>query len=128
MAVISIYAPTMSHPPKEIENLYADLGNIVTNIPKEDKISILGNLMHESVPITKHGKLLVDTDWGNVIAVACVFLLFALNTILLSVVPSSNKKKNINPHGCTQDQNTDIFLITSLCALVTSRMFTTFAQ
>ena len=43
MTVVSIYAPTMSHPPEEIEKFYADLGNIVANIPKDDKIAILGD-------------------------------------------------------------------------------------
>ena len=43
MTVIIIYAPILSHPPEEIEKFSDYLGNIVTNIPKEDKISILGD-------------------------------------------------------------------------------------
>ena len=43
MTLISVYAPTLSHPPEETEQFYSDLGGLVRRIPNEDKIVIMGD-------------------------------------------------------------------------------------
>ena len=43
LSLISVYAPTMDHPPEETEQFYSDLGELVRKIPKEDKIALMGD-------------------------------------------------------------------------------------
>ena len=43
MTLISVYAPTLSHPPEETEQFYSDLGDLVRKIPNEDKIVVMGD-------------------------------------------------------------------------------------
>ena len=43
ITLISVYAPTLSHPPEEIEQFYSDVGDIIRKSPKEDKIAIMGD-------------------------------------------------------------------------------------
>ena len=54
LTLISVYAPTMDHPPEETEQFYSDLGEIVRQIPKEDKIALMGDFNAR-----------VGTDFGN---------------------------------------------------------------
>ena len=43
LSLISVYAPTMDHPPEETEQFYSDLGDLIRKIPKEDKIALMGD-------------------------------------------------------------------------------------
>ena len=43
MTLISVYAPTLSHPPEETEKFYSDLGVLVRKIPNGDKIVVMGD-------------------------------------------------------------------------------------
>ena len=43
ITLISVYAPTLSHPPEETEQFYSDLGELVRKVPKEDKIAVMGD-------------------------------------------------------------------------------------
>ena len=43
ITLISVYAPTMSHPPEETEQFYSDMGELIRKTPKEDKIAIMGD-------------------------------------------------------------------------------------
>ena len=43
MTLISVYAPTLSHPQEETEQFYSDLGQLVQKIPKEDKNVVMGD-------------------------------------------------------------------------------------
>ena len=43
MTLVSVYAPSFSHPPEETEKFYSDLGVLVRKIPNGDKIVVMGD-------------------------------------------------------------------------------------
>ena len=100
VTLISVYAPTMSHPPEETENFYSDLGELVRKIPKDDKIALMGDFNARVGSDFSSWPVLGKHGIGKVNRNGPALLTFVQNIIYLFQAHFSNKKINIKQHGC----------------------------
>ena len=120
--LFSVYTPTLGAEPAEIDTFYLELCSCLQSIPA-DKVIILGDCNAEWAKMQIPGKeYLVDTAVVNAMTMGTCYRSFALSSNL-SPKPSSSKRTDLKQTGCILGPNIGTSLTTSLCTLVSCKLW-----